>query len=172
VAMATFSEIDAPVVAAVRGAAGGAGMSMIAAADIVVAGEGAKFTMGYTAAGLAPDGGSTFFLSRVVGLRRAMDLVLTNRRLDAREAEAWGLVTRVVADDRVDEEAAALATSLAGGATAALGAAKRMLVAGAASALADALNRETTAISGAAATAQGREGIAAFVEKRPARFHG
>lgn len=106
VALATLAEMDAPVVVGVRGSAGGAGMSLVAAADLVVAGERAKFTMGYTAAGLAPDGGSTFFLSRVVGLRRAMDLVLTNRVLTATEAEAWGLVTRVVADDRVDEEAA------------------------------------------------------------------
>jgi len=170
VAVATFAELDAPVVAAVRGTAGGAGMSLLAGADVVVAGERAKFTMGYTGVGLTPDGGSTFYLSRVVGLRRAMDLVLTNKVLDAATAEAWGLVTRVVPDDRVDDEAAALAASLAAGPTAALGAAKRMLVSGASAALADALQRETIGISAAAATPDGREGIAAFVEKRPARF--
>jgi 2-(1,2-epoxy-1,2-dihydrophenyl)acetyl-CoA isomerase len=170
VAMATLAEMDAPVVVGVRGSAGGAGMSLVAAADLVVAGERAKFTMGYTAAGLAPDGGSTFFLSRVVGLRRAMDLVLTNRVLTALEAEAWGLVTRVVADDRVDEEAAALASTLAAGPTAVLGTAKRLVIEGASSALGAALNRETVAISAAAASTDGREGIAAFVEKRPARF--
>jgi 2-(1,2-epoxy-1,2-dihydrophenyl)acetyl-CoA isomerase len=170
VALATFVEMDAPMIVGVRGSAGGAGMSLVAAADLVVAGERAKFTMGYTAAGLAPDGGSTFFLSRVVGLRRAMDLVLTNRVLTAPEAEAWGLVTRVVADDRVDDEAAALASTLAAGPTAVLGTAKRLVIDGAASALGSALNRETTAISAAAASADGREGIAAFVEKRPARF--
>ncbi len=172
VAMATFASMDAPVVVAVRGSAGGAGMSLVAAADIVVAGERAKFTMGYTAAGLAPDGGSTFFLSRVVGLRRAMDLVLTNRTLTAAEAEAWGLVTRVVPDAEVDSAASALAASLAAGATGALGAAKRMVIEGASSSLAAALNRETIAISAAAATPDGREGIAAFVDKRPPRFGG
>ncbi len=104
VALSTFAAMDAPVVAAVQGSAGGAGMSLVAGADIVVAGERAKFTMGYTAVALAPDGGSTFYLSRVVGLRRAMDLVLTNRTIDARTAEAWGLVTRVVPDEQVDEE--------------------------------------------------------------------
>jgi 2-(1,2-epoxy-1,2-dihydrophenyl)acetyl-CoA isomerase len=172
VALATLAEMDAPVVVGVRGSAGGAGMSLVAAADLVVAGERAKFTMGYTAAGLAPDGGSTFFLSRVVGLRRAMDLVLTNRVLTATEAEAWGLVTRVVADDRVDEEAATLASTLAAGPTATLGVAKRLVIDGASSALGAALNRETWAISAAANSADGREGVAAFLEKRPARFGG
>jgi 2-(1,2-epoxy-1,2-dihydrophenyl)acetyl-CoA isomerase len=170
VALSTFAEMDAPVVAAVRGAAGGAGMSLVAGADIVVAGERAKFTMGYTAVGLTPDGGSTFFLSRVVGLRRAMDLVLTNRVLDARTAEEWGLVTRVVPDERVDDEASALAATLAAGPTGALGLAKRLLLDGASAGLAEAFNREAVGISGAASTPDGREGIAAFVEKRAPQF--
>jgi len=145
-------------------------MSLVAGADIVVAGERAKFTMGYTGVGLTPDGGSTYYLSRVVGLRRAMDLVLTNKVLDAATAEAWGLVTRVVPDDRVDDEAAALAALLAAGPTAALGAAKRLVIDGASTALADALNREAVGISAAVATPDGREGIAAFVEKRKPSF--
>ena len=170
IALATFVEMDAPLVVAVRGAAGGAGMSLVAGADIVVAGERAKFTMGYTAVGLTPDGGSTFFLSRVVGLRRAMDLVLTNRVLDARTAEEWGLVTRVVPDERAEEEAAALAASLAAGPTAALGAAKRLVIDGASAALAEALHREAVGISAAAATPDGAEGIAAFVDKRAPKY--
>ena len=170
VALSTFAAMDAPVIAAVRGSAGGAGMSIVAGADIVVAGERAKFTMGYTAVALAPDGGSTFFLSRVVGLRRAMDLVLTNRALDAATACEWGLVTRVVADDRVDEEARTLAQALAAGSRQSLGAAKRLVLAGANASLAEAFAREAMAISAAAATADGREGVAAFVEKRPPAF--
>jgi 2-(1,2-epoxy-1,2-dihydrophenyl)acetyl-CoA isomerase len=170
VALSTFAAMDAPVVAAVRGSAGGAGMSIVAGADIVVAGERAKFTMGYTAVALAPDGGSTFFLSRVVGLRRAMDLVLTNRTLDAATASEWGLVTRVVPDDRVDEEALTLARALAAGSRQSLGAAKRLVLAGANASLAEALAREGEAISAAAATPDGREGIAAFVEKRTPSF--
>ena len=170
VALATFSEMGAPVIAAVRGSAGGAGMSLVAGADLVVAGERAKFTMGYTAVALAPDGGSTFFLSRVVGLRRAMDLVLTNRTLDARTAEEWGLVTRVVPDDRVDEEATSLAAQLAAGSPQSLAAAKRLVLQGASATLAEALTREAAAISAAAATADGREGISAFIEKRPPSF--
>jgi 2-(1,2-epoxy-1,2-dihydrophenyl)acetyl-CoA isomerase len=170
VALSTFAGMDAPVVAAVRGSAGGAGMSIVAGADIVVAGERAKFTMGYTAVGLAPDGGSTFSLARVVGLRRAMDLVLTNRTLDAATAEAWGLVTRVVPDDRVDEEALTLARQLAAGSRQSLGVAKRLVLSGASATLDDALAREAAAISAAAATADGQEGIAAFVEKRAASF--
>ncbi len=170
VALSTFAAMDAPVVAAVQGSAGGAGMSLVAGADIVVAGERAKFTMGYTAVALAPDGGSTFYLSRVVGLRRAMDLVLTNRTIDARTAEAWGLVTRVVPDEQVDEESLALARHLAAGSRQSLGAAKRLVLAGASAGLADALAREAAAISAAAATADGQEGIAAFVEKRSPSF--
>jgi len=170
VALSTFAVMDAPVIAAVRGSAGGAGMSIVAGADIVVAGERAKFTMGYTAVGLAPDGGSTFFLSRVVGLRRAMDLVLTNRAIDARTAEEWGLVTRVVPDERVDEEAASLAARLAAGSRQSLGAAKRLVLAGAAASLAESFVAEAAAISAAAGTPDGREGVAAFVEKRAPTF--
>jgi 2-(1,2-epoxy-1,2-dihydrophenyl)acetyl-CoA isomerase len=156
-----------PVVAAVRGSAGGAGMSLVAGADIVVAGERAKFTMGYTAVALAPDGGSTFFLSRAVGLRRAMDLVLTNRTLDARTAEEWGLVTRVVPDEEVDDAARSLAAQLAAGSRQSLAVAKRLVLDGANGSLAEALAAEAAAISAAAGTPDGREGIAAFVEKRP-----
>ena len=98
-AVARFAKMDAPLVAAVTGTCGGAGVSLVAACDLVVAGESSKFTMGYTKVGLIPDGTSSFFLARVVGLRRAMDMVLTNRLLTAAEAEDWGLINRVVADD-------------------------------------------------------------------------
>ena len=171
-AVARLAKMDAPLVAAVTGAAGGAGMSLVAACDIVVAGRSAKFTMGYTKAGLVPDGTSSFFLSRVVGLRRAMDLVLTNRVLTAEQAEDWGLVSRVVDDDAVIAEATALAKQLAAGPTKAFGLAKRTLYAGAASPLEEAMERESAAIAVAAATADAQEGIGAFLAKRPADFRG
>ncbi len=171
-AIARLAKMDAPLVAAVAGPAGGAGMSLVAACDLVVAGRSAKFTMGYTKAGLVPDGTSSFFLSRVVGLRRAMDLVLTNRVLSAEEAEDWGLVSRVVDDDAVLDEATALARQLATGPTKAFGLAKRVLYAGAASALEEAMERESAFIAAAATTDDAQEGIAAFLAKRAPAYQG
>ncbi len=171
-AVARLAKLDAPVVAAVGGSCGGAGMSLIAACDLVVAGRSAKFTMGYTRAGLSPDGTSSFFLARVVGLRRAMDLVLTNRVLNATDAEAWGLVNRVVDDDQVETEATALATTLAAGPTLAFGGAKRLLLEGASSALESAMEREAAVIAATSSTADAREGMAAFLGKRAADFAG
>ena len=103
-AMNRFARMRAPLVMAVNGSAGGAGLSLICAGDIVVAAESARFTMSYTRIGLTPDGSSTYYLPRIVGLRRAMDLALTNRALTAREAEAIGIVTRVVPDGEVMTE--------------------------------------------------------------------
>jgi 2-(1,2-epoxy-1,2-dihydrophenyl)acetyl-CoA isomerase len=171
-AVARLSRLEAPLVAAVSGSAGGAGMSLVAACDLVVAGESARFTMGYTRAGLVPDGTSSFFLARVVGLRRAMDLVLTNRTLSAAEAESWGLVNRVVPDDAVVAEATALARQLAAGPTRALGFAKRVLNEGANSSLEAAMERESAAISAVAGGDDAHEGIAAFLGKRAAVFKG
>ena len=171
-ALAGFARMDAPLVAAVTGSAGGAGMSLVAACDLVVAAESAKFTMGYTKVGLVPDGTSSYFLARVVGLRRAADLMLTNRTLTAAEAEAWGLVNRVVPDGDARDEALALARALATGPTRAFGLAKQVLYEGAASSLEEAMERESRAISTAAATADAREGIAAFLGKRAPQFSG
>ncbi|MEM9609390.1 MAG: enoyl-CoA hydratase-related protein [Actinomycetota bacterium] len=171
-AIAKFSRLDAPIVAAVSGAAGGAGMSLVAAFDLVVAGESAKFTMGYTRAGLVPDGSSSFFLARCVGYKRALDLALTNRVLTAPEAEAWGLVSRVVPDDDVTAEAEKLATSLAKGPTRTFGIAKQVVLAGANSSLEEAMERESRGIAAATRTADAEEGIAAFLDKRRARFTG
>ena len=99
--------MDAPVIVAVNGSAGGAGMSLCLFADLVLAAESAKFTLAYTRAGLSPDGGSTYFLPRIVGVRRALELALTNRVLSAKEAHEWGIVTKVVADGELLTEAGA-----------------------------------------------------------------
>jgi 2-(1,2-epoxy-1,2-dihydrophenyl)acetyl-CoA isomerase len=171
-ALSRLAKADAPLVTAVSGSAGGAGMSLVAASDLVVAGASARFTMGYTKAGLVPDGTSSFYLARVVGLRRAMDLVLTNRVLSAEEAEDWGLVNRVVPDDQVQTEARRLAEQLAAGPTRAFGLAKRLLYEGANSSLEAAMERESGAIATAAGTADAAEGIGAFLGKRAAVFQG
>jgi 2-(1,2-epoxy-1,2-dihydrophenyl)acetyl-CoA isomerase len=172
VAQSRLARLGAPVVAAVTGTCGGAGMSLVAACDLVVAGESAKFTMAYTKVGLSPDGTSSYFLARVVGLRRATELVLTNRVLAAREALDWGLVNEVVPDADVRDRAHAIATALAQGPTLAFGASKRLLVEGASSALEATMDAEVRSIAALAGTADGQEGIAAFLAKRPANFTG
>ena len=161
-----------PFIAGVLGAAGGAGLSIVSAFDLVVCGESAKFTMAYTRAGVTPDGTSSYFLARHIGLRRMLDLTLTNRVLSADEAEAWGLVNRVVPDDEVDAKTAELAEQLASGPTWATGHAKRVIYNGYESPLEAAGEFEGVMIADAMRTHDGQEGIAAFVEKRPADFNG
>lgn len=161
-----------PFIAGVNGAAGGAGLSIVSAFDLVVCGESAKFTMAYTRAGVTPDGTSTYFVARHIGLRRMLDLTLTNRVLSATEAEAWGLVNRVVPDDEVEAATAELAQQLASGPSWALGHAKSVVYAGYESPLEQAGEFEGVTIAAAMATNDGQEGIAAFVEKRPPNFTG
>ena len=167
-----MNEIPKPFVAGVQGAAGGAGMSLVSAFDLVVSGESAKFTMAYTKVGLTPDGTSSYFLARHVGLRRMLDLTLTNRVLSASEAETWGLVNRVVADEDIASAATALAQDLASGAPNAAGVAKTVIYRGYESALGDAGDFEAQNIVRAAGTNDGQEGIAAFVERRDPKWTG
>jgi 2-(1,2-epoxy-1,2-dihydrophenyl)acetyl-CoA isomerase len=167
-----MNRMPKPFVAGVNGAAGGAGLSIVSAFDLVVAGESAKFTMAYTRAGVTPDGTSTYFVARHIGVRRMLDLTLTNRVLSAEEAEAWGLVNRVVPDDAVDTVTAELAQSLADGPSWALGHAKQIVYAGFDSPLEQAGELEGVTIAAAMGTHDGREGIAAFVEKRSPNFIG
>jgi 2-(1,2-epoxy-1,2-dihydrophenyl)acetyl-CoA isomerase len=171
-AISHLANMDAPVIAAVNGVAAGAGMSLMCACDIAVAAESARFTMAYTRAGLSPDASSTFYLPRLVGLRRALDLALTNRMLSAQEALDWGLVTRVVPDAALADEVERLAGQLANGATRALGAAKRLLRAGWDTTLETQMTSEMHSIAAMARTSDAWEGIRAFVEKRPPRFTG
>jgi 2-(1,2-epoxy-1,2-dihydrophenyl)acetyl-CoA isomerase len=160
------------VIAAVNGSAGGAGMSLCLFADLVLAAESAKFTLAYTRAGLSPDGGSTYFLPRIIGVRRALELALTNRVLTAKEALDWGIVTRVVPDAELQAEAQTLAKQLAAGATRAFGAAKRLLHHSSSESLETQMELEAQAIADQARTRDAREGIAAFIAKRPASFRG
>ena len=171
-AMYKMNRMPKPFVAGVRGAAGGAGLSMVSAFDLVVCGESAKFTMAYTQAGVTPDGTSTYFLARHIGLRRMLDLTLTNRVLSASEAEGWGLVNRVVPDDQVDRHAVELAQRLAAGPSWALGHAKRIVYSGYDMPLEQAGELEGVTITQAMGRRDAREGIAAFVEKRKPAFTG
>jgi 2-(1,2-epoxy-1,2-dihydrophenyl)acetyl-CoA isomerase len=128
--------------------------------------------LAYTRAGLSPDGASTYYLPRLVGLRRALELALTNRLLSATEALEWGLVTRVVPDARLTEEVDALAAQLANGATRALGASKRLLRDSWTETLETQMAHELHSIAAMGRAADAGEGIAAFLEKRQPRFTG
>jgi 2-(1,2-epoxy-1,2-dihydrophenyl)acetyl-CoA isomerase len=128
--------------------------------------------MAYTRAGLTPDGSSTYFLPRLIGTRRSLELMLTNRLLTAREALDWGLVNQVVPDAELESATDALAAALASGATAAFGTVKRLVQGSATESLETQMELEARGISDAARSADGREGIAAFLEKRAAAFTG
>src|SRR5712671_7290899 len=171
-AIERLTSIDAPVVAAVRGGAGGGGLGLLYVADIVVAADDARFALGYGALGLTADGGNTWFLPRMVGMRRAQQLFLLNRRLTAQEALEFGLVSRLAPDDAVEAEAAALAANLAVGPTRAYGAVRRMLRQSFETGLSDQLEAEKESIVAASRSDDAREGIAAFVAKRRPQFRG
>jgi 2-(1,2-epoxy-1,2-dihydrophenyl)acetyl-CoA isomerase len=172
VAIARFARMRAPVIAAVNGVAAGAGFSLVTACDLAVAAASARFTMAYTRAGLVPDGSSTFFLPRLIGMRRTQELMITNRMLSAAEALEWGVLTRVVPDAELETAVDALAREVAAGPTGALAAVKRLLLLSGGDRLEAQMEAETREIADAARRPDGREGIAAFLEKRPPRFDG
>jgi 2-(1,2-epoxy-1,2-dihydrophenyl)acetyl-CoA isomerase len=164
-----FTRMNPPVIAAVNGTAAGAGLGLVLMADLAIAGASAKFVSAYTAVGLTPDGSTSFLLPRAIGRKRALELFLTNRALTAAEALDWGLVNQVVPDGELLEAATALARHLATGPTTAFGQVKRLL-AEAEPGLEAQLGREGRAIARHGASAEGREGIAAFLEKRTPRW--
>lgn len=171
-AVSRFARMRAPLIAAVNGVAAGAGFSLVTCCDLALAAETATFTSAYTRIGLTPDGSSTHFLARLVGTRRAMELYLTNRVLSAAEALDWGLVNKVVPAGGLTAEAEALARKLAEGPTAAHGGVKALLQSAASESLETQMELETRTIAAAGASADGQEGIRAFLEKRPAHFTG
>jgi 2-(1,2-epoxy-1,2-dihydrophenyl)acetyl-CoA isomerase len=171
-AIQCFARMNAPVVVAVNGPAAGYGMSLACAGDIVLANESARFTMDYTRVGLTPGASSTYYLPRIIGLRRTMELALTNRTLTARQAEAIGLVTRVVPDDQLIAQAESLANELAHGPTRAYGGAKRLLYSAATNPLYEQMELENESIAEMARSADAQEGVAAFLAGRPPQFSG
>lgn len=165
VALEYFDRLDAPTVAAVEGNVGGAGVSLVAAFDLAVVSEDAKFTMGYTGVGLTPDGSSSYYLTRAVGLKRAVDMALTNRMIDAATAEQWGLVTRLAPPGDVFEQAIQLARQLCRAETKVLGETKRLLAQGTERTLRDAMARETQAVAWAAARPETAARLHAFLDR-------
>lgn len=171
-AVARFGRMACPLLVLVNGPAAGAGMSLALAGDIVLCARSAHFTAAYGAIGLTPDGGMSWLLPRLVGLRKAQDIILTNRRVKADEAEAIGMVTRLIDDDGLTKAGAEAAAGLAASAVGALAAARRLLQRSYGAGFETQLEDEARSIAKASAGAEGREGIAAFFAKRPPNFKG
>lgn len=171
-ALANLARMPKPLVGAINGPVAGAGVGVAILGDIVLADPSAHFTLAYTGIGMSPDGGTTWLLPRLIGLRRAQEICLTNRRIGAEEAAQIGLVTRVTEAGKLAEESAALAQQLAAGATTALGATRRLLADSFSATFESHMEAESRSISAQGRSKEGREGIAAFVEKRKPDFPG
>jgi 2-(1,2-epoxy-1,2-dihydrophenyl)acetyl-CoA isomerase len=169
-AISRLAWMDAPLLAAVNGVAAGAGLSLVAACDLAIATDGATFTSAYTLIGLSPDGSSTYFLPRLIGQRRTMELYMTNRVLKAHEALDWGLVNQVVPQADFAAAVDKLAAQLASGPTGAYGGVKKLMRMSLNDTLESQMERETRQIVELGQSADGREGVRAFVEKRKPRF--
>jgi 2-(1,2-epoxy-1,2-dihydrophenyl)acetyl-CoA isomerase len=172
-AVAGLIRLEAPVVASVQGfAAGGGGFGLVCASDMVVAGASAKFLAGATRVGMAPDAGVSVTLPRLVGLRKATEILLTNPVVTAAEALDLGIVTRVVPDDELADASLTLARELAAGAPKALAATKRLLWSGIGTSVEQCLPEEARTVSELSGTADAREGLAAVIERRKPKFTG
>lgn len=168
--MSLFAAMQKPMITLVNGTAAGAGLSLAISGDIVLSDPSAFFTTAYLGIGLTPDGGMTWLLPRLVGMRAAQDMILTNRRVDATEAATMGLITRICAPDGLMSDGTEMADELSGGAVTAMGQARRLLHESFASGFASQMDRELAAITSAGNGNEGREGIAAFLERRAPDF--
>ena len=170
-AISHFVRMDAPVIAAVNGTAAGAGVGLVAMADLAICGRSSKFSLAYTGVGLTPDAGTSFLLPRTIGVKRSMELMLLNRALTSSEALEWGLVNSVVEDAHLLDEALRIAESLATGPTQSFGRTKRLMAASIAG-LESQMVLESETIASAALTPEGEEGINSFLQKRKPNFPG
>ena len=164
--------LEKPVVCAVNGIAAGAGANIALACDIVLAGRSAGFIQGFSRIGLVPDSGGTWTLQRLVGRARAMGLAMLSNRISAEQAEQWGMIWQAVDDDKLMDEAMAIASHLATQPTSGLGLTKRAINAAGGRSLEAQLELERELQSIAGRSADYREGVAAFLEKRTPNFKG
>ena len=172
VALSKIDHLDTPMIGAITGTAAGAGLSLVSACDMAVAGKSVKFTSAYTAAGLTPDGSSTFHLPRSIVKKRTMELMLTNRVLSSKEALDWGLINSVVDDDQVLNETNKLAEKIANGPTMAFGGVKEMIRQTFSNGLETQMELESQIFSKQLKGKDAKEGIKAFTEKGKPSFKG
>lgn len=161
-----LAEMPKPLVTVINGPAAGAGLGLAILGDIVIASDVAHFTSAYTAIGMTPDGATSWLLPRLIGLRRALEMVVTNRRVSAEEAERIGLVTRVVPAADLEEAESELTTALDRGCIAASAKGRWLLETSYERSLAEHLAIEARTIVGAASTQEGASGIAGFLNSR------
>lgn len=171
-AISHLARMQKPLLTLINGPAAGAGLSLALLGDVVLSARSAHFTCAYTGIGLTPDGGMTWMLPRLVGVRRAQEMLLTNRRVEAGEAERIGLVTRVVDDESLAAEGARLASTLSQSATRALGATRSLILEGLDAGFEAQLAREARTIAAAGKRGESAEGISALLSKRPPNFSG
>lgn len=172
-AVTGLMRLEAPVIASVQGfAAGGGGFGLVCAADLVIAADSAKFLAGATRVGMAPDAGVSVTLPRLVGLRRATEILLTNPILSAERAYDLGIINRVVPAAELERASLAWAQEIAAGPPKALGATKRLLASGVGSSIESCLSEEARTVSELSGTADAREGLAAVIERRAPTFTG
>ena len=169
-AISTFARMDAVLITAVNGVAAGAGFSLAVTGDLVLAARSATFTMAYTAAGLSPDGSSSYYLPRLIGVRRTQELMLTNRRLSAGEALQWGLLTEVVDDAELAARVDAVAQQIASGARQSASTVKKLVLMSFTNGLEEQMEIEGRLIAACADSVDGNEGIDAFLQKRRPEF--
>jgi 2-(1,2-epoxy-1,2-dihydrophenyl)acetyl-CoA isomerase len=164
--------LEKPVIAAVNGAAAGAGLSFACACDLRIAADSASFVPAFINVGLVPDSGGSFFIARILGYSRAFEWMASGRRLSAAEAHAWGLVSEVVDEERLQQRACEIAAEFAALPPLGVGMTKRLLNAAFEASLEDQLDREAQLQATATQTEDFREGVAAFLEKRSPEFKG
>lgn len=170
--LSLFSRLEKPVIIAVNGIAAGGGLSLSLMGDYIIASDTAKFTLAYTNGGLSPDGGSTYYLAKHIGLLRAKEMLITNRVLSADEAMTWGMVSEVVNQEKVMARALEVALPLAKGPTRAFGAVKKLLMTAYSENLESQLALETLEMVKATSTQDAKAGINAFLNKQKPEFSG
>ena len=169
-AVIRLARMNKPLVTVVQGAAAGAGVSLAILGDIALAAQSASFTWAYNKVGFTPDGGISWFLPRLIGLRRTQEFALLGKRLSAADAVSYGLITRAVPDESLVAEAMETAKTLARSSAAALGRTRELLLSSYSNGLEEQMEVEARSITASSETADGREGLAAFFAKRKPDF--
>lgn len=169
-AISYLARMNKPLIGAINGVAAGAGMSLACACDLVYASENSSFVMAYNRIGLTPDGSGSYYLPRIVGMKRALELMYTNRKLNGKEAYEWGIVNHLVSNDQLMNVVIELAGTLANGPMNAFGATKKLFYHSFQETLETQMAMESEFLAERAKSKEGREGISAFLEKREADY--